>query len=47
MTEAMIEKARINVEKLGFKNVEFRLGDIEEYAGESDNQLMLLSAIVF
>ena len=28
-TEKMIEKARVNVEKLGFKNVEFRLGDIE------------------
>lgn len=29
MTEAMIDKARKNNEKLGFKNVEFRLGDIE------------------
>lgn len=29
MTEAMIEKARNNAEKLGFNNVEFRLGDIE------------------
>ena len=29
-TDAMIEKARINVEKLGFNNVEFRLGDIEK-----------------
>jgi len=29
MTEAMIDKARANTEKLGFKNVEFRLGDIE------------------
>lgn len=28
-TEAMIEKARINADKLGFNNVEFRLGDIE------------------
>jgi SAM-dependent methyltransferase len=28
-TEKMIEKARINVEKLGFNNVEFRFGDIE------------------
>ena len=28
-TEAMIEKARINAEKLGYNNVEFRLGDIE------------------
>lgn len=29
MTEAMIEKARENAEKLGFNNVEFRLGEIE------------------
>jgi SAM-dependent methyltransferase len=29
MTEAMIEKARTNTEKLGFNNVEFRLGEIE------------------
>ncbi|GAB2776560.1 arsenite methyltransferase [Salinimicrobium soli] len=29
-TPAMIEKARINAEKLGFNNVEFREGDIEE-----------------
>lgn len=29
-TPAMIEKARENAEKLGFKNVEFRLGDIEK-----------------
>ena len=28
-TEAMIEKARSNAEKLGFHNVEFRMGDIE------------------
>lgn len=30
MTEAMIEKARNNAEKLGFNNVEFRFGDIEK-----------------
>ncbi len=29
-TEAMIEKARANVEKLGYNNVEFRMGDIEK-----------------
>jgi len=29
-TEAMIDKARINAEKLGFNNVEFRYGDIEK-----------------
>ena len=30
MTEAMIEKARINADKLGLNNVEFRLGEIEK-----------------
>jgi len=30
MTKEMIDKARINAEKLSFKNVEFRLGDIEK-----------------
>lgn len=29
-TDAMIEKARANAEKLGFNNVEFRKGDIEK-----------------
>ncbi len=29
-TAAMIEKAKANAEKLGFTNVEFRLGDIED-----------------
>ncbi|MEZ5018389.1 MAG: arsenite methyltransferase [Flavipsychrobacter sp.] len=29
-TEAMIEKARANAEKMGFNNVEFRQGDIEK-----------------
>lgn len=30
MTEAMINKARANADKLGFNNVEFRLGEIEK-----------------
>jgi arsenite methyltransferase len=30
MTEPMIEKARQNAEKLGHKNVEFKLGEIED-----------------
>lgn len=30
MTEPMVAKARENVKKLGFTNVEFRLGDIED-----------------
>ena len=29
-TEKMIEKARANVEKIGYNNVEFRFGDIEK-----------------
>lgn len=29
-TEAMIDKARMNADKLGYNNVEFRLGDIEK-----------------
>ncbi len=29
-TEAMLDKARANVDKLGYNNVEFRLGDIEK-----------------
>jgi len=30
MTEAMVKKARKNAQKYGFRNVEFRLGEIEE-----------------
>ena len=29
-SDAMVDKARINAEKLGYNNVEFRLGDIEK-----------------
>ena len=35
-TEAMIEKARTNAEKLGYNNVEFRLGDIENIPISAD-----------
>jgi len=35
MTEAMIEKARLNAGKLGFNNVEFILGDIEDLPVEN------------
>jgi len=37
MTEEMIKKARQNAEKYGYKNIEFRLGDIENLpvAGKS------------
>ncbi len=36
MTEAMIDLARINAEKLGFQNVEFRLGEVESIPVTSD-----------
>lgn len=35
-TEAMINKARVNAEKLGFNNVEFRQGDIENMPVSND-----------
>lgn len=35
MTEEMIEKANINKKKLGYKNVEFHLGDIESIPFEN------------
>lgn len=35
-TPAMIEKARLNADKLGFNNVEFRQGDIEKMPLRSD-----------
>jgi arsenite methyltransferase len=36
MTEAMIAKAKANAAKLGFKNVEFRLGDIDNMPIENN-----------
>jgi arsenite methyltransferase len=36
MTEKMIERARLNAEKLGLNNVEFRLGDIENIPVNSE-----------
>jgi len=38
MTAEMLEKARANLNKLGFKNVEFRLGEIE-YLPVADNSV--------
>jgi arsenite methyltransferase len=35
-TSAMIDKARANVDKLGYNNVEFRQGDIEKMPGISN-----------
>ncbi len=46
MTEQMIEKANINASKLGYKNVEFRLGDIEELPVESNSTDVVISNCV-
>jgi SAM-dependent methyltransferase len=46
MTEAMIEKARSNVAKLGFANVEFRLGDIENMPVEDNTADVIISNCV-
>ena len=46
MTEAMIEKANANKEKLGFKNVEFRLGEIEDMPVNSNSVDVVLSNCV-
>jgi len=39
MTEEMLEKARKNTEKHGYKNVEFRQGDIEERIPVEDDSV--------
>lgn len=46
MTEAMIAKARENNKKLGFTNVEFRLGDIENMPVEADSVDVVISNCV-
>lgn len=46
MTEAMIEKARINAAKLNFTNVEFRLGDIENMPVEDNSADVVISNCV-
>jgi arsenite methyltransferase len=45
-TEPMIAKARANAEKLNFRNVEFRLGDIENMPVASDVADVVLSNCV-
>jgi arsenite methyltransferase len=45
-TDAMINKARINAEKLGFQNVEFRKGDIEDMPVASDIADVIVSNCV-
>ncbi|MBL7810698.1 MAG: arsenite methyltransferase [Bacteroidetes bacterium] len=45
-TPAMIEKARSNVAKLGYSNVEFRLGDIEKLPISADTADVVVSNCV-
>src|ERR1700761_5928935 len=45
-TEAMIFKARLNAEKLGFQNVEFRRGDIERMPVSSNTADVVVSNCV-
>lgn len=45
-TEAMIEKARANTEKLGFNNVEFRCGDIEKMPVTANKADVIISNCV-
>ena len=46
MTEAMIQKARENAEKLDFNNVEFRLGDIEKLPVTANKADVIISNCV-
>ena len=46
MTEAMIAKARANAEKLGFTNVAFRLGDIDNMPIEENTADVVVSNCV-
>jgi arsenite methyltransferase len=45
-TPAMIQKARINTEKLGYKNVEFRQGDIEDMPVSDNSADVIVSNCV-
>lgn len=45
-TEVMIEKARENEEKVGFNNIEFRLGDIENIPVTANKAEVILSNCV-
>ena len=46
MTEAMIDKAKANAAKLGFKNVKFRLGDIDNMPVEDNTADVVVSNCV-
>lgn len=45
-TPAMIDKARLNTEKLGYKNVEFRQGDIENIPVSANTADVIVSNCV-
>lgn len=45
-TESMIEKANINLEKSGLKNIEFRHGDIDNMPVDSDTADVIISNCV-
>lgn len=45
-SEAMIEKARANVDKMGFNNIEFRFGDIEKVPVAANKADVILSNCV-
>jgi len=46
MTEAMIEKAKVNAAKLGFNNVEFRHGDIDNMPIDNNTADVVVSNCV-
>lgn len=46
MTEKMIERAKENAKKYGFKNVEFRLGDIEKLPVDDNSVDIVMSNCV-
>jgi ubiquinone/menaquinone biosynthesis C-methylase UbiE len=46
MTRQMVEKAKENAKKYGFKNVEFRLGDIEKLPVENNSVDIIISNCV-
>jgi SAM-dependent methyltransferase len=46
MTQAMIEKAKTNAEKLGAKNVEFRFGEIEALPVDDESVDVIISNCV-
>ena len=46
MTEEMLQKANINKEKLGYKNVEFRFGEIENLPVENESIDVVISNCV-